>query len=256
MENVKPFSAQTHEWIDTAASTDPNNNKCLDYNLGGGTVYGDVSLVDYELRDYYDTKNPVTLQIQSKKEHSGTYNGGDPGSSCALMYQSNSLPNLRGTAGGSNSMKYNFKFNRPPIYSAAFGYLSSKYWNEAMNRTIYKYNGIPITRVDKPGTVNLQITLNNASAGAYVYGIADKVFPNTAIPEKMEETISGVKVNRLLARGTVTRSGDEVLNFSFNKDTIYDKTNGDYLYIKIDPAVAGEIITVTVNSVQEVITSE
>ena len=118
-----------------------------------------------------------------------------------------------------------------------------------MGKALYKYQGIPITNVKKEGTIKISLTLNNPKSGAYVYAIADKAFPNSAIPETMKEGT----YDHIMKRGTVSRSGDEKLDLELEKTRIFDKNNGDYIYIKIDPSVDGEIVTVTVDTVYEVI---
>ena len=243
--------AQTHSWSNTSAD-DVTNNQCLEYNISGA-ISGSNKSVDYEFRDYYDNTKPITVQIQSKKEASSvtSYNGADPGANIALLYQGIIIRDENSGQSGRNDVKFYWKYNKPTIYTLNWSDLTSSYWNAILGNALYKYQGIPITKVNKEGLVKIHMTLNNADPGAYVYAIADARFPNRTIPETMIEE----GYDHILVRGTVSRSGDEVLDLQIDKQTIFDKDNGDYLYIKIDPAVAGQKVTVTVDSVTQLIES-
>ena len=246
--NPNVYAAQTHTWSDTSAD-DVTNNQCLEYNISGA-ISGSNSSVNYEFRDYYDTSKLYTLQIQSTRE-ANTTDGNAAGGLMGLRYQGNYVQDSTVNAEANNNVKFMWKFNKPTIYSLNWSDLTSSYWNAILGNALYKYQGIPITKVNKEGLVKIHMTLNNADPGAYVYAIADARFPNRTIPETMIEE----GYDHILVRGTVSRSGDEVLDLQIDKQTIFDKDNGDYLYIKIDPAVAGQKVTVTVDSVTQLIES-
>lgn len=240
------YTAQTHNWTNTD-SNDKTNNAYLEYNLSG-TISGADSSVNYEFRNYYDKDTPYTLQIQAKKEQT-TYYGGNPGGEMSLTYKGSAISDSTTGKSGNSNVKFYWKFNKPKIYTLNWANLTSKYWNSVMGKALYKYQGIPITNVKKEGTIKISLTLNNPKSGAYVYAIADKAFPNSDIPETMKEGT----YDHILKRGTVSRSGDEKLDLELEKTRVFDKNNGDYIYIKIDPSVDGEIVTVTVDTVYEVI---
>ena len=242
------YTAQTHSWSTTDAN-DKTNNACLEYNLSG-TISGTNSSVDYEYRDYYDKKTSYNLQIQRVKEQPGyAGDGANPGTVFGLRYKGNGVTDSSSGRNGNSNIKFYWKFNKPTIYTLNWANLTSKYWNNVLGKALYKYQGIPITNVKKPGTLKISLTTNNPKSGAYVYAIADKTFPNSAIPENMMEGT----YDHILVRGTVSRSGDEKMDLSIEKTKIFDTKNGDYIYVKIDPSVAGEIVTVTVDTVYEVI---
>ena len=250
MSNMQFMAVQTHEWTNRA-NTDTTNNAFLKYNLSG-TVAGTDYAVDYEKRDYYDTSAPVTLPIQKDPSSETAISGAHSGSAVAIIYHDRLLYEYRGTKQYYFNITFNFKYNRPTIYNLNWTRLTNDYFNTLLAKPVYKYNGMPITKTNREGTIKFTLTLNNPSTGTYVYAISDKAFENGAIPEHMYETVGGKQYDHILLRGAVSRSGDEVIDVSLDKAKVYDTIKGDVLWLKVEPSVAGEVVSATVsNNIRE-----
>ena len=253
IDSIAPACIQTHTWT-TYDSNDKTNNAFLQYNLSG-TLSGYVYGVNYDKRDYYDTTKTQTVEVASEKPSTTSPGGGKPGVVLSSVYQNERTFAHQGVSQYNHNIKFLFKFNRPQFYTLNWDKMTNDTLNKIINGKVYKYNGIPVTKVKKEGTITFKLTLNNPATGTYVYAISDKAFPNGDIPEHMYETVAGKQYDRIYKRGAVSRSGDEVIEVKFDKTKIFDTTNGDFIYIKCEPSVVGEIVTVSVDNVKETFTN-
>ena len=240
--DITPYCIQTHKWSDFNKTVDEDANYFLNYNLSN-VINGDDYAVEYGQRDYYSTDNQVTLDIQKDKATTATYEGGKSGASWSLMYQGQSLANRKSVAAGTNNVKFSFKYNRTKYYNLKWSNLTNEFFNNLLSDKVYKYQGLPVTRTSKEGTIIFTLTLNNPDPGTYTYCIADCPFKNEAIPEHMYETIGGKQYDHVLKRGAVSRSGDEVIEVSLDKGKVYDTKKGDVIWLKVEPSVEGEVVT-------------
>ena len=243
LEKMQPYCIQTHEWSDFKKDTDEDANYFLNYNLSG-VITGTDSGVEYGQRDYYstDSSKAVTLDIQKDKAASGN-DQSKSGMSNTIRYQNQLVSSKRGVDSGSNNVKFNFKYNRQSIYTLNWNRLTTEFFNNLLGDKVYKYQGLPVTRTSKEGTITFTLTLNNPDPGTYTYCLADCPFKNEAIPEHMYETIGGKQYDHVLKRGAVSRSGDEVIEISLDKGKVYDTKKGDVIYLKVEPSVVGEVVT-------------
>ena len=243
LQDISPYCIQTHEWSDFKKDTDEDANYFLNYNLSG-VITGTDSGVEYGQRDYYstDSSKAVTLDIQKDKAASGN-DQSKSGMSNTCKYQGVTVASKRSTADGSNNVTFNFKYNRQSIYTLNWNRLTTEFFNNLLSDKVYKYQGLPVTRTSKEGTITFTLTLNNPDPGTYTYCIADCPFKNEAIPEHMYETIGGKQYDHVLKRGAVSRSGDEVIEVSLDKGKVYDTKKGDVIWLKVEPSVAGEVVT-------------
>lgn len=252
LERITPYCIQTHSWSDYDKTTDESANYYLNYNLSG-VISGDSSGVEYLERDTYDTKNPVTVNIQKDKAASGGQ-GGNSGSMISCIYQNTPVSTRRGLSSqANNNVKFDFKYNRPAIYTLNWTKLTTQFFNELLSDKVYKYQGLPVTRTNREGKINFTLTLTNNDPGTYTYCIADCPFKNETIPEHMYETIGGKQYDHVLKRGAVSRSGDEVIEISLDKTKVYDTKKGDVIWLKVEPSVAGEVVTARFSDIKEVL---
>lgn len=244
--DIQPYLAQTHEWTRYAEeNVDKEANAFLDYNLSG-TVEGDDYCVDYEYRDYYDEDVTKSVEIQSNKP-GNQKQGSRQGNDFSMLRQGTRYYDQTTNNEFNNNVTYTFKYHTPEFRKLKWENLTSDYWNEVLGEPHYKYQGIPVTKVNTVGKVTIQMILNNAKAGSYVYALSDTKFPNGDIPESIKIN----NVERIITRGTVSRSGDEVIKVEWDKKNIYDASNGDYIYLKVQPANAEHVVTARVESVTE-----
>ena len=250
LTRMQPYCIQTHAWYNFDATTDRAQNSFLNYNLSG-TVSGNDYGINYDLRDYYDTSNQVTLEIQSARPAATTI-GSNSGSAMSALIGTEQVNAKRGVSVYSNNVSFKFQYNRPVFYDLNWTKLTNNFFNNILGTSVYKYQGMPITKTNREGTIKFTLTLNNPSTGTYVYAISDKPFENGAIPEHMYETVGGKQYDHILLRGAVSRSGDEVIDVSLDKAKVYDTIKGDVLWLKVEPSVAGEVVSATVsNNIRE-----
>ena len=246
---LTPKLTQTHTWSqfdkdsDFTSENDATTNKFLDYQIAGTIASATVAGVEYQYRDYYKTAKTVT--IMQKPPSTSTNTGGDPGLSMNLSWKTSSVASLKSWSGRTNNITFSWKFNYPKYYSANWQRLTTAYYNDLFVKPYYKYYGIPITNVTKEGTLKFTLRFNNSTSGNYTYCIMDKTFANGALPTTQNQTLNGKTYNRVLNRATVTgTSGNKDVSFTINKEVIWDKVNGDYIYVKVQPAAAGQVVTV------------
>ncbi|MBQ2204573.1 MAG: hypothetical protein II411_01605, partial [Lachnospiraceae bacterium] len=237
---IEPILTQVHTWSqfdkdsDFTSENDATTNKHLDYQIAGTIVNESVAGVEYKNRDYYATAK--TLTIMAKPPKSGTA-GADPGYSNGFMWKGSAVASLKSWSARTNNITFSWKFNYPKYRSTNWQRLTTAYYNDLFVKPYYKYYGIPITNVTKEGTLKFTLRFNNSTTGNYTYCIMDKTFANGALPTTQNQTLNGKTYNRVLNRATVTgTSGNKDVSFTINKEVIWDKVNGDYIYVKVQPA--------------------
>ena len=247
---LAPKLTQTHTWSQfdkdsdfSSTENDEVNNKLLGYQIAGTIASEVVAGVEYQYRDYYKTSKEVT--IMRKPASTSTNAGADPGLSMNLSYKGSGVSSLKGWKVYYNSLTFNFKFNYPQYRSVNWQRLTTAYYNDFFVKPYYKYYGVPITNVKKEGKLTFTLRFNNSTSGNYTYCIMDKQFANGTMPTTQNETLDGVVYNRVLARAQVTgTAGNKDIKFTIDKNAIFDKVNGDYIYVKVQPANSGQVVTV------------
>ena len=121
-----------------------------------------------------------------------------------------------------------------------FGDCISNYWSNILGKQHYKYNGVPLTLVNKAGTISYTFKLSTRADVAFM----DKPFPNSDVPDSDPYVVSGVTYDHVLKKIDAVKANEDTV-VEFEKKIINDKTNGDYIYIKVRPLEAGDVSTVT-----------
>ena len=243
--SMTPICSQTHTWSDTSSS-DTTNNAFLEYNIATAIPSSTFYAVEYEYRDYYNsadsnrwTASSQNLQIQSAIP--GSNLGSDAwkhsGSSVSFKKQGT------GYGASGSGVTFKFKFNEQKKFALNWQRITNAYYNNLFGEPYYKYYGIPITDMIETGKVTFTLNLTNSTADSFTYSIMDKRHINGAIQTTLKETYSGVSTERVLAKGTLSTKKTHVVNVAFDKKVIWDKTKGDYIYLKVEPSVAGQIVT-------------
>ncbi len=257
--NVKPNCALTHSWS-VADSTDENKYEFLDYMLYG-SISGTAVAVDYNFRDYYDISSPITVRCQSHKpEPTSTY-AGYPGVYWGYMF-GNTMIGKHPNAHNINDVNHNFwfKYNRQKKYTLNWVDLTNEYYDKVFADAYYKYQGIPICKVEKPGVVKFKLKFSNnkvsdgsnllPSAAPYTYVIMDKRFKNGNLPT-LTETDPYYRdtdgFNHVFKRETRNTGSSEWTTdwIEINKEKIIDSANGDYIYIKVAPNIDDQVVSVS-----------
>ena len=227
----------THTWT---KQNDVSANTFLLYNLSG-TVSGTTNGAANEYKDYYSSTQNKTLTIQNNQVTSGVGEGGKSGTEYNIWhYELGAEYGTDVLTGSYNNISFNWKYNGCKIYSLSWANLVNSFYTTYFNTPYYKYYGIPICKPNKmTGDITFKLKFTNTKIGdiypAFTYQINDVKFSNGNLPSS-----SSVLYNETVAQGNSTYTKD----IKITKDTVKDTTNGDYLYIKIQPSVAGQIVSV------------
>ena len=236
--NWSALYTMTHSWT---RQSDTSNNDFLNYNLAS-SISGNVSVVSYDFRDYYSPLENTELVIQRDASSSGN-DGGKTGVTYNIHnYQNNSTGGKTDTLGFyqyNNNITFNWNFNKVKVYNVNWANLVNGFFTTYFNEPYYKYYGIPICKPNKmTGDITFKLKFSNTQVSgvypAFTYQINDVKFSNGNLPS------SGALYSETVPQGNSTYTKD----IKITKDTIKDATNGDYLYIKIQPSVAGQIVSV------------
>lgn len=247
---LKPVLAQTHSWTqfdkdsDFSSEDDTAANTFLKYNISGTIPDKTISGVEYEKRDYYTSSNvtrTIMLYPPRTDVHSGAYSGTVLGTS----WKGERVAEIRGWYNVYNDITYSFKWKNPKNYTLNFRKLTNAYYNNLFTEAHYKYFGIPITNVNKEGKLTFSLIFNNSTNDDYTYCIMDKRFDNGDMPSSKKESHKGKIYERVLKTDTIEGTkGEKEIKFELEKEVIFDEENGDYIYLKIEPSAAGQLVKV------------
>ena len=237
--NTTPQMTITHLYSLTSSS-DSTNNDFLNYNIVG-TISGNAHFIDYTFRNNYNDQSQVNLEIQRTPPISDTtaYRGDNSGTAMQARNGSLTWAVATGKKGYGNNTSFKFKYNHQKIYNLNWANLVNGFYSIYFNESYYKYYGIPICKPNKmTGDITFKLKFTNTKIGdvypAFTYQINDVKFSNGDLPS------SGALYSETVPQGNSTYTKD----IKITKDTVKDTTNGDYLYIKIQPSVANQIVSV------------
>ena len=235
----RPSMSITHTL--TRTSSDATANDFLNYNLAG-TISGSSSFFDFDYRNNYHQDGQVTLEIQRNAPQNSS-EGIRSGTAVQVKKNGQAWSSATGRPGYNNNTSFKFKYNHQKIYDLNWANLTSEYYNSLFATPYYKYYGIPVCNTPtKEGKLKFKIEFTNSGSGNYTYELMDTRFPNGDMPTtKVEQDFE-----RVLKRETLSGSGTKSVNIEISKNKIFDTSNGDYIYVKVVPAVSGDEITVRV----------
>ena len=231
----------THSWT---RQSDTSNNDFLKYNLVS-SISGNTSVVAYDFRDYYSPLENKELIIQTNAS-----SGGNDGSKTGVSYDISEVTSDPTTRVKTrtpvialsyyNNVTFKWNFNKVKVYNVNWANLVNSFYTTYFNIPYYKYYGIPICKPNKmTGDITFKLKFTNTQVSsvypAFTYQINDVKFSNGNLP-----SASNVLYNETVPQGNSSYTKE----ITITKDTVKDTTNGDYLYIKIQPSVANQIVSV------------
>ena len=250
-------------WNDTnSGSADVKRKSKKLACMFAGTLAGSCKAVDFNFRDAYTPDNQYNVQIAAYAAQAGN-DGSKSGEQRAYAKWNGSSFDWR-FRGYNNNIQFWWKWNRQTIYSLSWVNLTHKYYNEIFSTQHYKYQGIPICKTPtKVGKIKLKLKFTNkvlttganvnptSSANYYTYVITDKKFKNGNLPSKGStdtywrdtDGYDHVFLRAVRNSGTYQYTTDWI---EIDKSKIIDKDNGDYIYIKVSPNNADQVVTVEV----------
>ncbi len=249
-EKTSPDSTIEHTWTDSDAN-DITNNGFLNYNLSGEIPNNITYGVDYNFRDNYVDGENWTCRVQKNLPSTATHEGGNSCSAIVAFYYDGSSYTGWDTRTGLNAVQndvnFYFKWNHQKVYSLNWKNLTNTYYIGRLGKAHYKYYGIPICRTTgEVGKLKLKLKFTNTRTDtgeplSFVYQIMDTQFPNGTMPETLIEN----NEDHVLKRATVVAgNATKEVELELDKHKIYDKTNGDYIYIKVEPAYVTQRVEV------------
>ncbi len=249
--NMQPFLTQTHTWSqfdkdsDFSSENDEETNKFLKYNISGEIPDKVTAGVEYEKRDYYKSDNLTRTIMNRPPQNSSSMDGSYPGVILGSSWQGQRVNGLRSWNGAYNDITFSFKWKNPKYYSLNYRNLTNEYYNNLFVKPHYKYYGVPLTNVVQDGKLLFTLEFDNSTADDYTYCIMDKKFDNGAMPTTKKETVDGKSYDRVLKTDTIRGTkGVKEIKFQLDKEVIFDKSDGDYIYIKIEPSEDSQLVTV------------
>ena len=252
---LEPFCTQIHTWSDFdedsnfSTEDDEKQNDFLKYNFSG-TVKDNVDCyaVEYEYRDYYNTSDEArfgtkefkNIQIQDR-ENDGATATSWTGAGSRNGYLQNGTNILNPAA--KHDVTFMFKYYTQKVFDLKWTKLTNDYYDKLFNEPVYKYNGIPITNMSQTGRVSFRLTLDNSTADSFKYCIMDKRHDNGNVVSEKKETYGGVNIDRVMAYGELSGKKTHTVEIAFDKEVIWDKDLGDYIYLKVEPSKYGQTVT-------------
>ena len=226
-----------HVWT---KQDDINYNSFLNYNFAN-TISGNTDVIARDYKDNYSSTQTKNLNITKPIDTNRNY---CPGVAFRVY-------NVTGNATDGyketvvlgkydvNNTQFYFQYNGVKVYNVNWANLVNSFYTTYFNIPYYKYYGIPICKPNKmTGDVTFKLKFTNTKVGdiypAFTYQINDVKFTNGNLPS------SGSLYSETVAQGNSTYTKE----ITITKDTVKDTTNGDYLYIKIQPSVANQIVSV------------
>lgn len=246
---MTPTCIQVHTWEDYDASTDEKNNLFLEYNIAGEIDdETDGYAVEYEYRDYYnsgDTERFTTaetknIQIQDIDPTTSITPSWAYGGS-RVDYKKNG--SIASNSGSGHDITFMWKYYFQKVFKLKWTKLTNAYYDTLFNEAHYKYFGIPIAKLTSTGKVKFQLLLKNSTADSFKYSIMDKKHINGELETQRKESYKGMMVDRVMTTGTLTGKKTHTINIEFDKTVIWDTSEGDYLWLKVEPSEADQLIT-------------
>ena len=246
-----PTSQIEHDWSERDY-TDATNNNFLNYNLSGTISNSTAHCVDYNFRDKYNVGYSFNNRIQKDLPSTSTHAGGNTCSAIVVWYWNGSTDTYWADIRSDlydvqNDVNFWFKWNVPKPYQLNWTKLTNKYYCDRIGIAHYKYYGIPICRTStNVGTLKFKIKFTNTRTDtgtplSFKYQIMDIMFPNGAMPQTLvEDGESHILKREEISAGNASKE----VTLQLEKYRIWDKTNGDYIYIKIEPSSTTQIVEV------------
>ena len=254
-QELTPVCTQVHEWTDLdkdsnfSSEDDKKQNAFLEYNIGG-IINNNVKCyaIEYEYRDYYNSsdedrfgsKEAKTLQIQDRRrtntdaaDHRGC------GSRINYLLNGSDVKSPR----ARHDVTFNFKYYFQKQFDLKWTNLTNSYYDKLFNKPHYVYYGIPIANLTQSGKVSFRMTLDNSTADEFKYSIMDTQHGNVELEKTKTEKYNGYDVERVMAYGELSGKKMHVVDIEFDKEVLWDKNDGDYLFLKVEPSKVGQIIT-------------
>ena len=242
----------------TGTSKEKENNKTkqawMAYMNGSYVATNSMVVCEYNYKDEYPDDNAddypdkkknieYNIQIQRSPESTGTAKD-KTGVQSSWWRQTTAQSSL---TGGSQNVKFMWKYRKQKSYSLNSYDIVSKYWNDItqLSKSHYLYNGIVIARVNKVGTAKFSFNIvadTSKSKTTYTYAISDRPFANEYISDKDIEGTGNNAYNHILAYGENVKLGK--LDVEIKKEKIFDKFNGDFIYLKISPDTEKHVVHV------------
>ena len=272
-DQVRPTLYISHTWSawpDNGSNDMERKRSKLNY-LWANVISGTDKMVDFAFRDSYVPDNPFDVPIAYTKpqatppgvgSYSGSYNN-----QYYYIQASDELKIWGGDSLGANynqSMTFRWKWNRQKVYTNNWSICTQKFYNELLKVPFYKYEGIPICRTPNTvGKLKFKLKFTNkvlttganvnptSSANYYTYVITDKKFKNANLPTKGStdtywkdtDGYDHVFVRAVRNSGSYSYTTDWI---EIDKSKIIDKDNGDYIYVKVTPNNADQVVSVEV----------
>ena len=221
----------SHTWT---KQSDDTANSFLNYNLSS-SISGTTHVIASSYKDNYSSTEYRNLNIQNTDSSGANLRVFRlTGSTSEGFKTSNKYVRIVRTP------KFYFQYNGVKVYNVYWANLVNSFYTTYFNIPYYKYYGIPICKPNKmTGDITLKLKFNNTQVSsvypAFTYQINDVKFSNGNLP-----SASNVLYNETVPQGNSTYTKE----ITITKDTVKDTTNGDYLYIKIQPSVANQIVSV------------
>lgn len=247
--DMTPLCVQVHTWSSYDENTDKDKNNYLNYNLAG-EIKDDKTChaVEYEYRDYYNSgdlarfgktevKNIQIQDIAPTTTITPTWAYG--GSRVDVLRNGSSASNY----GNGHNVTFRWKYYFPKIFELKWSKITNKYYNTLFANPHYKYYGIPITNVTQTGKITFRLTLTNNTADSFKYSIMDARHINGDLEEQRKESYKGDLVDRVMKYGQLSGKKTHTIDVEFDKKVIWDKNNGDYIWLKVQPSKAGQLVT-------------
>lgn len=256
-----PTSQIEHAWYEKD-SNDSTNNSFLNYNLSGTISNSTAYCVDYNFRDKYNDGNAFNVRIQKNLSSTTTHDGGNSCSAIVVWYWNGSTDTKWDSIRSDlyevqNDVNFWYKWNVQKPYSLNWTKLTNKYYCGRLGKAHYKYYGIPICRTTgKVGNLKFKLKFTNTrtdsgSPLAFTYQIMDTQFSNGSMPTELKENGEDHVLKReTIAAGNATKE----VSVEIEKLKIWDTTDGDYIYLKIEPS--GSTQRVEVETVDSIIYEE
>lgn len=242
----------------TGKSKDKENDKTkqawMAYMNGSYVATNSMLVCEYNFKDEYPDDNADDYPDKKKNsEYNINIQKTDASSGTAADRTGVQSAWWRGTTQqssltkGNNNVKFMWKYRKQKTYDLNSYEIVSKYWNDVtqLSKSHYLYNGIVIARVNREGTGKFSFNVvadTLKSKTTYTYAVSDRPFNNAFISDKDIEGSGNNAYNHILAYGKNVKLGK--LDIEIKKEKIFDKFNGDFIYLKISPDTEKHVVHV------------
>lgn len=242
----------------SGTSKDKENYKTkqewMAYMNGSYVATNSMLMCEYTYKDNYPDDNAedypdktanseYNIRIQKSNPSTGT----DASKTGVQQRWGRGATEVSNLTGASNNVNFRWKYRKQKKYELQSYKLVSKYWNDitALDESHYLYNGIAIARVNKAGVARFYLNVvgdTKNTKTTYTYAISDRPFNNGIISSKDMERIGNDQYNHILAYGKNIKLGK--LEVEIKKDKIFNKSDGDFIYLKISPDTLKHVVHV------------